>query len=131
MPPFDPSQFIWPLVALLAAVYFSRKVATDVRPIFINVINGVASGAKTNWMAYGIAILFGLSASLSAFIDVFKDMSHQAFASMSMHQYLALWGKVLQPFIVAILAYATQNKFKAPAPPASSVSAPPFPTPSP
>lgn len=110
--PFDPSQYIWPMVFLLASVYLIRLFRTDFHPIFSNVISGVADGAKSNATAYGIAIMFGLSASLSAFVDVFKDLSVQSFHVLSVHQYLALWAKVLNPFVVAILAYATQNKFR-------------------
>lgn len=117
--------FVWPLVALLAFLVVSRKVASDVRPIFINVVDGVAKAAGSNAQAYAIAILFGLSASLSAFYDVFSQLDNKAFAEMTLHQYAALWSKVLNPFCVAILAYATQNKFV----PKSVSTNPPFPTP--
>lgn len=126
-------QLVWPMVFVLVALVVTRRLATDIRPIFINIVTGVANGAKTNYMAYGIAFLFGLSASLSAFVDVFKDLSHQAYATLSFHQYLVMWAKVLNPFIVAILAYAMKNDFKdggiggKPAAPVVSATASPFP----
>lgn len=115
--------FVWPLAALLAFLIVSRRVASDVRPIFVNIVGGVAKAAGSNAQAYGIAILFGLSASLSAFYDVFSQLDNKAFGEMNLHQYAALWSKVLNPFCVAILAYATQNKF---VPPPSKTN-PPFP----
>lgn len=120
--------YIWPLVALLAFSIAIRKVANDVRPIFVNVVDGVAKSASSNAQAYAIAIMFGLSASLSAFYDVFSQMDAKAFSEMTWHQYLAAWSKVLNPFCVAILAYATQNKFVAP-PPKPGTTNPPFPPP--
>lgn len=114
--------FVWPLVALLAFLIVSRRVASDFRPIFVNVVDGVAKAAGSNAQAYGIAILFGLSASLSAFYDVFSQVDAKAFSDMTWHQYAAMWSKVLNPFCVAILAYATQNKFV----PSPSKTNPPF-----
>lgn len=129
---FDPSQLIWPFVVLLIVVVMTRRLTSDLRPIFVNIVGGVAKGAQSNATAYGIALMFGISASLSAFVDVFKDMNATALAAMSWHQYLVLWAKIANPFCIAILAYATQNNFKsgplAPtAPAAPSLSTPPFP----
>lgn len=97
---------------MLTVLVITRRLASDLRPIFTNVVGGVAKSAQSNAPAYAIAILFGLSASLSAFIDVFKELSASALSAMSWHQYATLWAKVLNPFIVAVLAYATQNKFR-------------------
>lgn len=106
------APFAWPLVVALVLLYLLRRVSDRVEPIFISVVNGVAKSAQSNAPAYAIAILFGLSASLSAFVDVFKEMNRDAIVALSWHQYAVLWAKVANPFIVAILAYATQNKFK-------------------
>lgn len=106
------STMVWPLVVLLLALFVLRQVRQDVHPIFVQIIGGVAKSAGSNAPAYAIAILFGLSASLSAFVDVFKELDRNAIMSMSWHQYLVCWAKVANPFVVAILAYATQNKFK-------------------
>lgn len=106
------SSLVWPLVVLLIALVVLRQIREDVRPIFVQVVNGVAQSAGSNAPAYAIAVLFGLSASMSAFVDVFKELNREAILAMSWHQYLVCWAKVFNPFIVAVLAYATQNKFK-------------------
>lgn len=111
MNPFAADSIVWPLTFLLVALFVLRKVEQDVRPIFVAVTRGVAVQAGNNAAAYATAILFGLTAAASAFIDVFNGLSAEALAAMSWHQYATLWVKVLNPFFVAILAYATQNKF--------------------
>lgn len=103
---------IWPLSFILLGLFVMRQLRQDVQPVFVSIVSGVAKNAQSNAVAYAIAIGFGLSASLSAFVEVFRTMGMDEFKSISWHQYLVLWCKVLNPFIVAILAYATQNKFK-------------------
>lgn len=114
------SSLVWPLVVILIGLVVLREAGEELRPIFVSIIGGVAKSASANATAYAIAMLFGLSASLSAFVDVFHALTKEGLAAMSWHQYLSLWAKVLNPFIVAVLAYATQNKFKG----AGSTSAP-------
>lgn len=109
--PFSVDSSVWPLTFLLIALCILRKVEQDVRPIFVAVTRGVAVQAGNNAAAYANAILFGLTAAASAFIDVFHGLSADSLSAMSWHQYATLWVKVLNPFFVAILAYATQNKF--------------------
>lgn len=117
---------VW--VGVLLALLAIYRAGGDVRPIFINVVRGVAKNAQSNATAYGIAIMFGLSASLSAFYDAFAAMESKDLSAMSWHQYAALWTHVLNPFIVAVLAYATQNNFQsgplAPSVPAAPADAP-------
>lgn len=96
---------------MLAALVFAHTIRERLEPILTGMVNGLAEQARRNAQAYAIAMMFGLSASLSAFVDVFKDMNAAAFDGMSMHQYLAAVAKVANPFLVAVLAYATQNKF--------------------
>lgn len=106
------APLLLPFSILLAVIVISRRLATDMRPVFVNIITGVAEGAKSNAQAYGIAVLFGLTASISSFIDVFHNLDSQQISSMSWHQYAVLWAKVANPFIVAILAYAMKNDFR-------------------
>lgn len=108
----DMLQIIWPLVFLLIMLIVIRQVRDDVNPIFKSVIGGLAQDAGRNAKQYAIAIGFGLSASLSAFVDVFKELDAAAVTSLGWHQYAALWAKCFNPFIVAVLAYATQSSFK-------------------
>lgn len=101
-----------PLVLTLVFLVGLHAVRETVNPIFAAIVAGVAKHAQEKAPAYGIALLFGLSASLSAFWDVFHALTKENFAAMSWHEYVAAWTKVLNPFIVAVLAYATQSKFK-------------------
>ncbi len=122
------AQFAWPLVLLFVGVMVANRLSRDMRPIFVNIVGGVAKQAGSNASAYAIAIMFGLSASLSAFVDVFKDITPDKFHELGFLQFLALCAKVLNPFIVAVLAYATQNKFNGGG---LGGTKPPFPEPQP
>lgn len=110
----DMLQVIWPLTFLLLMLVGLRQVRNDVNPILKSVIAGLTTDASRNAKQYAIAIGFGLSASLSAFVDVFKELDSAAILAMGWHQYAAAWAKVAAPFVVAVLAYATQSNFKSP-----------------
>ena len=116
--------YLWPLAFLLVVFVILHYVRESIKPIVGSLVSGLAKQAQANATAYAIALGFGLSASLSAFIDVFKDLNSVQFSALSWHQYLALWAKVLNPFLVAILAYSTQSKFRSGQ---SSETKPPFP----
>lgn len=118
----DILNLVWPLVFLLIFLFVLRQVEAQVKPIVTSVVNGVATDAGRNAKQYAIAIGFGLSASFSAFVDVFKELDSAAVTALGWHQYAALWAKCCNPFIVAVLAYATQSSFK---PPTGSTN-PPF-----
>jgi hypothetical protein len=118
----DTLQLVWPLAVLLIFLFVLRQVEAQVKPIVTSVVNGVAQDAGRNAKQYAIAIGFGLSASLSAFVDVFKELDGAAVTALGWHQYASLWAKVANPFIVAVLAYATQSSFK----PSSNGTSAPF-----
>lgn len=118
------TAIIWPLCFLLILLLVLHVVRENLRPIVTNLVSALAKQAQANAVAVAIAIGFGLSASLSAFIDVFKDLTSSAYSGLSFHQYLVLWAKVANPFLVAILAYATQSRFKSGATPTDTQ--PPF-----
>lgn len=123
MNPADTLQFVWPLSFILCFLFVLRKVENDVRPIVTGVVAGLAGDATHNAKQWGIAIMFGLSASLAAFYDVFSELGSKDLAALSWHQYAAYWTKVLNPFIVAVLAYVTQSNFRV----KSASTTPPFP----
>lgn len=107
---------VWPLAFILVALLILKQVRTDVRPIFVGIVSGLAETSKKNSLFYAMAIAYALAASLQALADVSRDLHWplvEAFA------------KVTQPGVVAIIAYV--NK-----PPAASVADPvikPAPTP--
>lgn len=119
----DALQIIWPLTFLLLMLIALRQLRDDVNPIFKSVIGGLTTDASRNAKQYAIAIGFGLSASLSAFVDVFKELDAASLKALGWHQYAADWAKVINPFVVAVLAYTTQSSFKP-----SGGTNPPFPT---
>lgn len=112
MNPADYLNLVWPLTFLLVMLVVFRQVGNDISPIFKSVVGGLSQDANKNAKQYAIAVGFGLSASLSAFYDVFTRLDSTSLSVMSWHQYLALWSKVGNPFVVAVLAYATQSDFK-------------------
>lgn len=104
------AEYILLAVLLGIALYLANRVSTDMRPIFVNIVGGVAKQAQSNAMFYAVALMFGLSSSLSAFVDVFKDMDAASLQAMSWHQYAVLWAKVANPFFVTILAYTRDSE---------------------
>lgn len=108
----DYLHIIAPLVVILLVLMGLHAVRETVNPLFGAIVSGLAQHAQKNAPAYGMAILFGLSASLSAFWDVFHSMTKQQFNEMSAHAYLSNWAKILNPFIVAALAYCTKPEAK-------------------
>lgn len=121
----DSLPYVWPLSFILCFLFVLRKVENDVRPIVTGVVAGLAGDATHNAKQWGIAIMFGLSASLAAFYDVFSELGSKDLVALSWHQYAAYWTKVLNPFIVAVLAYVTQSNFRV----KSATNAPFSPTP--
>jgi len=96
------------MVFLVIAMLFLHQVKEQVNPVIGGIVKGLSVHAQQNAVGYGMAVMFGLSASLAAFYDLFSQMNKTDFDHMSWHQYMALWAKVLNPFIVASLAYATK-----------------------
>lgn len=104
----DFVNFVWPLCFLLVALIVLRKVEAEVKPIVTSVVTGVAQGAQKNAMIYAMAGCYGISASLMAFSEVFGTLGHDEWAVMTWHEYAGLWAKVLNPFLIAALAYMRQ-----------------------
>lgn len=130
---FATESFVWPLCVVLIILAVLRKVEAQLNPIVVAMTQGVANQARARAMDWAKAFGFGLSASLAAFYDLFSQLDINAFHGMSVHQYLALWAKVANPFVVAVLAYATQSNAGgtftgAPKP---TTTTPPFPPASP
>jgi hypothetical protein len=106
------SHFVWPLTLLLLALVVLHQVREELRPITRSMVGALSQAAARNATQYAIALAFGLSASLAAFVDVFSELGVADLSALSWHQYAALWAKVMNPFVVATLAYATQSNFK-------------------
>lgn len=96
----DVAPFAWPLVVALVLLYLLRRVSDRVDPIVINVVNGIAIQAQSNALTYGLAIGYGLSASL-------QSLSEQA--TLLHWPVIAAAAKVVNPCIVAMLAFAAKS----------------------
>lgn len=106
---FAANSIVWPMTVILMGLFGLKWAENSLRPVFSSFAAGVAQNASTNATFYMMAMLFGLSASLSAFYDVFSQLDDKAFTGLTLHQYAALWAKVLNPFIVAVLAYTRDS----------------------
>lgn len=91
-----------PLITILFVFVVYLNLRRDLQPIVVSVVGGVAKQAQTNAVACALAFGFGLSASLEALSDQATVLHWVVVAALC---------KVLNPFIVAVLAYATQNGF--------------------
>jgi len=121
------APLVWPLCFLLVVLLVLKQVKDDVRPIFIKMVDPLAKQAQDNAADIGRAFLFGMSASLAAWYDVFSQVDAVTMRGMSVWQVSALLAKVANPFIVAFLA--TLVKPTGYTPPPKLPTQPPFPTP--
>jgi len=104
---FDYLQHaIWPLAFLLVALFGLNQVRETLNPIIKAMVSAIALQAQQQAGKWMIAGMFGLSASLAAFYDVFSQVGSTEYNGMSAYQLIALWAKVANPFIVAALASA-------------------------
>lgn len=109
------APLVWPLCFLLVALVLLWQIREQLSPVINGVVGGLAKNAQSNALTYGLAIGYGLSAALQA-------LAEQATALQWV--YVAAAAKVMNPFIVAMLAFAAKNNLgdKQPTP-----TAPPFP----
>lgn len=121
----DLAPFAWPLVVALVLLYLLKRVSNEVQPIVVNVVNGLAKQAQSNALGYGLAIGYGLSASLQSLAEQATLLHWVVVAAMA---------KVINPCIVAMLAYAAKSEISPrPVTPATTAdptkTAAPFPGP--
>ena len=103
----DIAPFAWPLVVALVLLYLLRRVSNEVQPIVVSVVSGLATQAKSNALGYGLAIGYGFSAALQSLAEQATILHWVVIAAMA---------KVLNPLIVAMLAYAAKSDIKSPSP---------------
>lgn len=113
----DTLPLIWPLAFVLVGLLLIRKVGTDLQPVFVNVVGGVALNAKQNALMYAMAAIYAAAASLQALGEV---------ATQFHWLYVAAFAKVAQPGVVAVIAYVTKPAALgiSPSPPSSPSSSP-------
>jgi membrane-associated HD superfamily phosphohydrolase len=114
MIPAELSALVWPLTLILCVLVVLRKLRSDLSPITREVVTGLANHAKTYSLAYALAMCYGAAASLQALGDVAKDLGWV---------YIGAAAKVMQPGIVAIIAFVNRVPEARPAKPPTQ---PPF-----
>ena len=97
---------LWPLTFLICALYLLHHLREDIRPIVHGVIDSLGKQAGRNAIIWTMALMYACAASLQALAEV---------ATQLQWLYLAAAAKVLQPGIVAVIAYV--NKAPSPAEP--------------
>lgn len=103
----DIVPFAWPLVVVLVLLIVLRKIESTVNPVIVSVVSGLAKQASSNALAYGLAIGYGLSASLQALAEQ---------AVLLNWPYVAAFARVFNPFVVAMLAFAANGNIQPTAP---------------
>lgn len=110
----DWLNLIWPLCFVLGALlvfWLGHKLGDNLQPIAASLASGLAEFARKNAVPCVVAFLYGVSASLMAFAEVFQTLGRDEWQAMTWHQYGTMWAKVLNPFIIAVLAYWKQPNF--------------------
>jgi hypothetical protein len=105
-------QYFIPGACLLLILVGIRAARETLNPVFGGMMAGLANHAKDHATDYGKAFLFALSASLAAFYDIFSQVDVGTMRGMTWWQLIALWAKVLNPAVVAALAYTQKPTSK-------------------
>lgn len=92
-------HYVWPLAFILVSLFILRQVRDEIKPIMAGVVSGLATNAKQYYLMYAMAAIYASAASLQALGEV---------ATQFGWIYVAAGAKVLQPGIVAVIAYVTK-----------------------
>lgn len=91
---FQAGSVVWPLCFLLVSLIGMKKLREDIRPIFVNVVAGVAKNAQSNAIFYALACMIGTLSCLQALADVAREF-HWI--------YVEAFAKILQPGLSAVV----------------------------
>lgn len=111
---YNPPGLLWIALAAMVTLVIVHRVREQLNPVVTSLVTGLSEQAKNNASDIGRALLFGLSASLAAWYDVFSQVDVTAWKGMSAWQFSALLAKVANPFIVAFLATLVKPTAKSP-----------------
>ena len=89
-----------PLVVGLFFIGFMVVACLAMRPVVVKMVEGLATKADSNAMAFGLAMGYGLSASLSALAEQATALNWLILAALA---------KVINPFIVGVLAFTARS----------------------
>lgn len=96
----DTLPIVWPLTFLLLALVVLRRIEQDLRPVFRNVVAGVATNAQTNALRYAMALMLASLATMQSLADVARDM-HWI--------YVEAFAKIATPALAAIVAFVSPS----------------------
>lgn len=103
---FAANSLVWPLTFLVVALYVFKRLQTDLSPVVTSMVSSLAQQVAKHSLLFAVAIMFGLSSSLTAFYEVFQTIDDATAKSLSIYQFLALAAKCANPFIGGFLGYA-------------------------
>jgi hypothetical protein len=72
-----------------------------VRPVFRNVVNGVAANAQSNALRYAMAMMLASVAGMQALADVARDMEWK---------YVEAFAKIAQPALTAVVGFVIKSE---------------------
>jgi hypothetical protein len=72
----------------------------DLRPVFRNVVNGVASNAQGNALRYAMAMMLASLSAMQALGDVARELGWV---------YVEAFAKVAQPALAAVVGYIIKS----------------------
>lgn len=94
------NSLVWPLCFVLIALLILRKVEQDVHPIVTGMVSGLAAQSGKHAAAWAMALLMASAASCQALSEVATELGWV---------YVAALAKVLQPGLVAVIAYVIRS----------------------
>jgi hypothetical protein len=112
---------VWPAAFLVIAIILIWKVGDDVNPIVKGMVGGLSDHASRYATAYAFGGLLAVAASLQELAAIAVDMKWV---------YVAAAAKVLQPGLVAVIAFVRTPAPTTPKPNAPAAPAAPSPPPS-
>lgn len=111
--PFAAGSIVWPLTVLTIALVILRKVDAEMRPIVSGMVSGLAAKSARNAENWAMAALMAAAASCQALGEIATDMQWA---------YVAALAKVMQPGLVAVIAFVMRSPAQSALP-----TNPPFP----
>lgn len=113
----DALTLLWPLIILLIVLLVLWRLEKEMKPVVTGVMTGLANNAKQKALLYAMGALYFLAASLQSLGEVSTQFEWV---------HVAAFAKVIQPGIVAIIAYVTKPPQITQATPDAKTT-PPFP----
>lgn len=104
---FETLNLVWPLVFLLLALFVLRKVEADLRPVFTNVVAGVAKNAQSNALQYAMGMALACLSSMQALAEV---------ATQFGWIYIAAGAKIVGPGLGTLIAFMKPSPAQPPPP---------------